>query len=149
MAHSFKETMLKGKNKEKVLILGRMVQPTQGGGKIIKLMVMGCTHGLMEENSKAVGKIIICTEEVYTAGLTDVYLKVNMLMIKRKVRVFTHGVMEDNTAVNGKMVNNMDKEYIDMRMVIVGQVFGTKVKEQCGLTKMRIDIDFKININLN
>ena len=63
--------------------------------------------------------------------------------------MFTHGAMEDNTAVNGKMVNNMDKEYIDMRMVTVGQVFGTKVKEQCGLTNMRIEIDFKININLN
>lgn len=77
MVHSFKATMLKGRNKVKVLILGRMVQPTLEDGKIIKLMDMECTHGLMEENLKAVGKIIICTEEVYIVGLMDVYLKVN------------------------------------------------------------------------
>lgn len=43
----------------------------------------------------------------------------------------------------------MDKVYIDMPMVIVGQVYGTKVKEQCGLTKKMIEINSKININLN
>ena len=49
-------------------------------------------------------------------------------------KVFILGAMVASTVVSGLMVNNMVKESIVMLTVIVEQVFGMRVKEQCGLT---------------
>lgn len=55
-------------------------------------------------------------------------------MIKNMVKVPILGVMVVNIQGNGQMVNSMVKVYIDMQMDIVEQVFGMRVREQCGLT---------------
>lgn len=55
-------------------------------------------------------------------------------MIKSMVKGPILGVMVVNIQGNGQMVNSMVKVYIDMQMDIVEQVFGMRVREQCGLT---------------
>jgi hypothetical protein len=59
-------------------------------------------------------------------------------MIKNTDREYIHGVMVASTVVNGKMVNSMVKEYTDMLMVVVEQVFGKKVSVQLGWMKNEV-----------
>ena len=69
-----------------------MVQCILENGKIIKFMVKDYTHGLMVENSKEIGRTIICMDKGNIHGLMGDVMKVNMIKIRNMVLVLIYGL---------------------------------------------------------
>jgi hypothetical protein len=70
----------------------------------------------MEEPIQGNGKIIICTEKVFTHGQMGVDMKDNMKWIKSTGTEYTSGQTVEYTKATGSMVNSMDKENTCSRM---------------------------------
>jgi hypothetical protein len=64
-------------------------------------MVMESIDGLTVVNIQAIGSAIRCMAMVFSRGLTEENMKVNILMIKNKVMVSSLGQTEDNTMATG------------------------------------------------
>jgi hypothetical protein len=68
----------------------------------------------------------------FLLGLTDVDMKVNILMIRKRVMVTFIGQMGENTKEVGKMVNNMVLVLILQLVVKLNKVNGMTVKDFTG-----------------
>ena len=68
-----------------------MVQCILENGKIIKFMEKDCILGLMVENSKDIGRIIICMDKGNIHGLMGDVMKGIMIKIKNMAMVLTSG----------------------------------------------------------
>ncbi len=68
----------------------------------------------------------------FLLGLTDVDMKVNILMIRKRVMVTFIGQMGENTKEVGKMVNNMVLVHILQLVVKLNKVNGMTVKDFTG-----------------
>ena len=68
----------------------------------------------------------------FLLGLTDVDMKVNILMIRKRVMVTFIGQMGENTKEVGKMVNNMVLVLILQLVVKLNKVNGMMVKDFIG-----------------
>ena len=68
----------------------------------------------------------------FLLGLTDVDMKVNILMIRKRVMVTFIGQMGENTKEVGKMVNNMVLVLILQLVVKLNKVNGMMVKDFTG-----------------
>lgn len=68
----------------------------------------------------------------FLLGLTDVDMKVNILMIRKRVMVTFIGQMGENTKEVGKMVNNMVSVLILQLVVKLNKVNGMTVKDFTG-----------------
>lgn len=68
----------------------------------------------------------------FLLGLTDVDMKVNISMIRKRVMVTFIGQMEENTKEVGKMVNNMVLVLILQLVVKLNKVNGMTVKDFTG-----------------
>lgn len=78
-------------------------------GKITKWRDMACSHGLTVED-----------------------MRVNILMIKKKVKEFSTGLMAENMKEIGKMGNNTASEYTHQQPVRLKKESGAKEKELIG-----------------
>mmetsp|Transcript_42672 Transcript_42672/g.30779 ORF Transcript_42672/g.30779 Transcript_42672/m.30779 type:complete len:211 (+) Transcript_42672:339-971(+) len=101
-------------------------------GPIIKSTVMEFIFGLMADDMKDIGRIIIWMVAVYTPGKTDVATKVNIRTIRSTASVFTHGQTADSIMACGKTVNNMAKESIFFQQVYKDVVNGKMDIEYAG-----------------
>jgi len=112
-----------------VCLNGLMVVLTMENLKTIILREMEYMFGLMEENSKVLGKITKCLVGVYLHGKIIGNILENMLMIRRKDLAYLIGLMVDNIVVNGKVESNMDLAYTHHQKVRVELENGGMVKE--------------------
>lgn len=69
---------------------------------------------------------------MFSLGQMVVDMKVNMLMIRKKAKVYFTGRMEENMKVVGKTVNNMELEHIHQQVVKQNKVNGRMVKDFIG-----------------
>lgn len=77
------------------------------------------------------GKIIKWKEKVSLHGLMEEFIKVNMLMIRKKVMENLPGLMEDFIKDNGPKVSNMVMESITLKKELKKEP-GLMVKELLG-----------------
>ena len=66
-------------------------------------------------------------------------MKVNTLMIKKKVKVDSSGLMEENMRVAGEMESNMESEHTLLQAVKPSKESGKKEKDFTGYHQMTND----------
>jgi DNA-binding transcriptional regulator YhcF (GntR family) len=103
-------------------------------------MGVGSTYGQTAEDSKANGRIIICTGKASTPGKMAGSMKVNMLTTESMVMELTLGQMVDNIPDSGKMVSSTDKVLTDRLQDKKEEVSGKMVKEYNGLMNDRLTL---------
>lgn len=99
-------------------------------------MAKESTLGLMEEDMKGTGKLIICMGKEFILGKMGGNMKVNTLMTRNKDTVSIYGLMVENTWVNGRMVNSMVKADMCFQMALREMAFGKTAKDSDGRMKM-------------
>lgn len=67
-------------------------------------------------------------------------MKVNTLMIKKKVKVDSSGLMEENMRVAGEMESNMESEHTLLQAVKPSKESGKREKDCTGYHRMISDI---------
>ena len=84
------------------------------------------------------GRIIICTERVFTLGKTEECMKEIMRTTENTVMEYILGTMESNMKVGGKMESSTEKEFTE-RMVVTEEVSGKMEKELNGSMILNIE----------
>ena len=94
-----------------VFTTGLMEVNSKEIGRKTKSLEWVFISGKMEEFMKATGSKIICMDKVYTSGQMEENTKVAISTTKKKALVFTPIQTVDATEAIGKMVSNTAKEY--------------------------------------
>ena len=89
----------------------------KANGKETKQMDMVFTCTMMERDTLVIGRMIFSTVTARKHGLMVHHLKVNMLMVKRKVKVHTNGLMDLVLQEVGLRTKLTDMEFINGLMV--------------------------------
>jgi hypothetical protein len=109
---SMKENIAKAQNKEKVSTNTWMAPSTKVIGFKTQYKGLVLTLGQMEKFLQVNGRRITCMVKVYSAGLMEDNMRVNIATTKKKDLESILGPTGDNTLDNGKMASNMVREYI-------------------------------------
>ncbi len=96
-----KVSILRERSTEEALMYGRMAVSMKGTGSRTELKVMEHTPGLMEGNTQAHGKTIICMVMAYTLGEMVGDMKDFMKWIKSMATEYINGLMEEDMRVIG------------------------------------------------
>ena len=121
-----------------VNISGMTAPCTRENGLKTRSMEEVFTFGQMEENIMVNGRIIICTERVFTLGKTEECMKEIMRTTENTVMEYILGTMESNMKVGGKMESSTEKEFTE-RMVVTEEVSGKMEKELNGSMILNIE----------
>jgi len=114
--HNFKGLIIKERKMEKEPIHGLMGHFILEIGRITKFMELVNINGVMEENMKENGCLIISKGLESTLGPKAKDSKVTTLKTKNMGKVYISGQMAVNTTENGRMVNNMELGNILLQM---------------------------------
>jgi len=109
-------------------ISGMMDLCTKECGSKTKSTAEAFIFGLMEENTMANGRTIICMVKESTPGKMAECTKGNTRMIASTDTGHTHGTTVNNMQVGGKMESNTEKEPTG-RMDATGKVYGKTARE--------------------
>ena len=93
---------------------------------------MAPTIGPMVETMRDSGSTIKCKAKDFSNGLTDVSIRVNMPMIRRRGSASLTGKTDDGMKDNGRTVNSTVKARICRRKVKRRGVSGKTAKESNG-----------------
>ena len=105
--HSTKVIGLKINRTASVKNSGQMARIMRVSITKLRSMAKVLFNGLMALNSLVIGRIIRWKATEYSLGLMEESIKVNTLMIKRKVKVNSSGQTAGSMMVAGRMVNSM------------------------------------------
>ena len=122
-------------------ISGQMEASLKAIGKKTKSQATVSTTGKTEECTKDTGNKIICTDKVYTNGLTVGNMKVNTLMIRKRDTEFTNTRMVAVIKDSGNMESNMAKVLLSVLKEYLGKENGNKESDSIGLTKLILTMD--------
>jgi len=100
-----------------------------------KFMVEENTLGMMAENMRVTGRIIIWMDLVYIPGKMEECMKATIRKIKSMEKEFTLGLTADAMMANGKMEDNMALGSIYLNKDNIEREFGKMEKEKDGLMK--------------
>ena len=121
-----------------VFIHGLMDPNSKEIGRIIKLQDLVLTIGRMVGHTKDSGKITTCMEKARTNGQIRENIKDSMLKIRKKVSAFIGTRMEGVTRVCGRLGDNMEKAFSSHRTVRKRGASGRTVNVCIGLMTDKI-----------
>jgi hypothetical protein len=76
--------------------------------------------------------------EEFSHGLMEEDMRVNILMIRKRVMVFSSGQTAESTKDSGQMVNNMESEHTLPHQAKLKKENGLKAKESIGFEILTI-----------
>lgn len=101
-----------GRNTGTEVSNGLMVPSIRGSSYIITLKALVSISGLMEENTKACGRITKWMDVVYLPGLMVADMKENISKIKKKVLALSIGPIAGNMSASGPMESSMGEAHL-------------------------------------
>jgi len=104
-----KDSIMRVKNTDMDCISGKMAQDMKETGTRTELKAQENTNGKMADAIMVNGKIITCTEKVFTPGLMEGDMRANMKWIKNMASEFINGQMAVFTKVIGITVSSTDR----------------------------------------
>ena len=125
------------RKKDRVISFGQMVLPTTGSLETIIFMVKVITNGLMEESTKAHGRVTRCMDMVCFFGLMEGVTKENTMRTKSMDKEPSSGPMEESTLVDGLLGHKTERDIMWEAMVKTGKVSGKMEKELNGMMEIR------------